>query len=71
MRGSDGVSGSLRGLDRDLTVCVYVLAGRGIHDPRHHLQGGVLLHDRLGTRLPGLHQRSADAEPRVRLSRLV
>jgi len=44
------------------------LAGGGVHDPRHHLQGGVLFHDRLGTRLPGLHQLSARAEPRVRLS---
>ena len=44
------------------------MAGGGVHDPRHHLQGGVLFHDRLGTRLPGLHQLSARAEPRVRLS---
>ena len=43
-------------------------AGCGVHNPRHHQQGGVLVHDRVGTRFPGLHELSACAEPRVRVN---
>jgi len=44
-------------------------AGCCLHHPRHHLEGGVLLHDRVGTRFPGLDQHGACSEPRVRLKR--
>jgi len=42
--------------------------GCGLHDPRHHFQGGVLVHDRIVSRFTGLHQRCPRAEPRVRVS---
>ena len=54
-----------------LSVCPFVAfacPGGCVHDPGHHQQGGVLLHDRVGARFARLDVCAADAEPRVRLN---
>ena len=45
-----------------------VWIGCRVHDPRHHQQGCLLLHDRVGARFARLLHGPAGPEPRVRLS---
>ena len=43
------------------------MTGGCLHDLGHHQQGGVLLHDRVSSRLTRLLRACCHAEPRVRL----